>query len=79
MTPTPVLAGRYLLGEILGRGGMGTVYAALDQLLGRQVAVKVLEVAAADPAGTARFHREAQALAALEHPNVVTVHDFGTD
>ncbi|SDC15844.1 serine/threonine protein kinase [Geodermatophilus telluris] len=73
------LGGRYRLDSVLGRGGMGTVYAATDAVLGRRVAVKVLDLTVADTAGTARFRREAQTLAALEHPFVVSVFDFGVD
>jgi TonB family protein len=78
-----VLADRYLVEELIGRGGMGAVYQALDQRLGRPVAVKVIMVPGADAVTHARlrqrFLREAQLAAGLRHPNVVTVHDFGTD
>ncbi|MGY1728570.1 serine/threonine-protein kinase [Geodermatophilus sp. SYSU D01062] len=73
------LGGRYRLDGVLGRGGMGTVHAATDVALGRRVAVKVLDPAVADRAGTSRFRREARALAALEHPHVVSVFDVGVD
>lgn len=58
---------------------MGTVHRAHDELLGRDVAVKVLDVAPAPQSAVQRFRREAQFLAGLSHPNVVTVFDFGTD
>ena len=74
-----VLAGRYRLDRVLGRGGMGTVYAAHDEVLGRDVAVKVLDLTAADATSMARFTREARILASLQHPHIVAVHDFGTD
>jgi TonB family protein len=78
-----VLAGRYLVQDPVGRGGMGAVYRALDQRLGRAVALKVIMVPGADAAThdrlRQRFLREAQAAARLRHPHVVTVHDFGTD
>jgi TonB family protein len=78
-----VLADRYLVQDVIGRGGMGAVYRALDQRLGRPVALKVIMVPGADAATherlRQRFLREAQAAAGLRHPNVVTVHDFGTD
>src|SRR3954471_20731445 len=77
------LAGRYLIEAVIGRGGMGAVYRATDERLSRPVAVKVVGAVAADPAEhdrlRARFHREARAAAGLRHPNVVQVHDFGTD
>ena len=73
-----VLDGRFRLGEPLGSGGMGTVYRAVQTTIGREVAVKVLRKdIARDTVAVKRFHREAQAVSILKHPNVVTVHDFG--
>ena len=75
-----VLASRYALDGLLGRGGMADVYHGTDQVLGRQVAVKVLgRQFARDQSFVARFRREAQAAAALNHPNVVSVFDTGSD
>jgi len=63
----------------LGHGGMGRVFRARDERLGRPVAVKVLRPeSAANPDFRARFAREARTLARLEHPGIVAVHDFGT-
>lgn len=63
----------------LGAGGMGEVYRARDTRLGREVAVKVLpEPFANDPNRRARFEREAQVVAALSHPNLLALHDYGT-
>jgi hypothetical protein len=77
------LCGRYRIDAVIGRGGMGAVYRASDQRLGRAVAVKVIGIVAHDEDDHARlqgrFLREARAAAALHHPNVVSVHDFGTD
>jgi len=75
---TPDLSGtRYQLLERVARGGMGTVYAATDETLGRRVALKVLDVPAADGDFARRLNREARALARLEHPGIVPVHDVG--
>lgn len=64
--------------ELIGRGGMGAVYKARQKSLGRLVALKILPPRhAANPSFAERFSREAQALAELNHPNIVTVHDFG--
>jgi eukaryotic-like serine/threonine-protein kinase len=64
----------------IGAGGMGEVYRALDTRLEREVAVKVLpERLAEDPTALSRFEREAKALAALSHPNVLTILDFGRE
>ena len=64
--------------ELIGQGGMGCVFKARQPQLNRIVALKILpEALGRDPAFTARFTREAQALAALNHPNIVTIHDFG--
>ena len=73
-----VLAGRYEIGPVLGRGGMGEVRRAYDQRLSRYVAVKLFPLleSARD---RARFEAEARAAAAVTHPNVVAVHDVGTD
>jgi serine/threonine-protein kinase len=74
------LNNRYRLLELIGSGGMAVVYRGEDTLLQRQVAVKVLrEVFASDPAFLARFQREAQAAANLDHSNIVTVYDVGQD
>ncbi|MEV5763199.1 serine/threonine-protein kinase [Micromonospora sp. NPDC052213] len=70
-----LLAGRYRLGGRLGRGGMSEVYRAHDEVLERDVAVKVL--VAADPSARRRIQAEAKAAARLSHPNVTAVHDYG--
>ena len=75
-----VVAGRYVLGEELGRGGMGVVRRAHDQRLARDVAVKLLDRQSRErPEALARFEYEARAAAALVHPNVVRVYDYGED
>jgi serine/threonine protein kinase len=74
------LGGRYELGSVLGRGGMAEVYLAHDTRLGRTVAVKTLRVdLARDPTFQARFRREAQSAASLNHPAIVAVYDTGED
>jgi serine/threonine-protein kinase len=74
------LDGRYRLGAALGRGGMADVYDAVDERLGRSVAVKILRPAmAANPDVRRRFESEARAAARLSHPNVVAVFDTGED
>jgi hypothetical protein len=75
------VAKRYVLEEILGAGGMGTVWRAHDELLGREVAVKAVEISEALPREErervrARVLREARAAARLNHPGVVTIHDI---
>ncbi len=71
--------GPYEIVAPLGAGGMGEVYRAHDTRLGREVAVKVLpELFANDPNRLARFEREARAVAALSHPNILAIHDYGT-
>ena len=72
--------GRYALGEHLGSGGMASVWLATDTRLHRQVAVKLIaDVLADDERWLARFRREARAAAALSHPNIVPVFDFGVE
>ena len=74
------LEGRYRIVDRIARGGMSTVYAAVDERLDRYVAVKVMSAAlSADPAFTDRFSREARAAARLTHLNTVAVYDQGTD
>jgi tetratricopeptide (TPR) repeat protein len=80
-----LLGDRYRIEEVIGRGGMGAVYRAVDERLGRQVAVKVITVSGGSEADSrerlrARFQREARAAAGLpHHPNVVPVYDYGSD
>jgi tetratricopeptide (TPR) repeat protein/predicted Ser/Thr protein kinase len=69
--------GRYVVIGRLGAGGMGRVYGAYDTQLERRVAIKVLQPSARGTGGHARLLREAQAMARLAHPNVVTVYDVG--
>src|SRR5215510_7892235 len=69
--------GAYIVGPLLGAGGMGEVYRAQDTVLGREVALKVLpESFALDPDRLARFKREAQVLASLNHPNIGGIYGF---
>ena len=75
-----LLGGRYRLVDLLGEGGMATIYRAHDEQLGRDVAVKLLRPEyGRDRAFVDRFRQEAKAAASLNHPNVVNVFDFGTD
>jgi serine/threonine-protein kinase len=73
-----LIVGRYELEELVGEGGMSTVYRAYDTVLERRVAIKILhEHFSGDPEYVERFRREARAIARLAHPNVVTVIDRG--
>ncbi len=72
-----LVAGRYRLISPIGRGGMGEVWRATDEVLGRAVAVKLLLGDQADASSTARFRLEAQTAARLSHPHLVAVFDFG--
>src|SRR5580704_14458523 len=75
-----VRLGPYEVLSPLGAGGMGEVYRARDARLGRDVAIKILpERLAGDPKSLARFEREARAVAALSHPHILAIHDFGED
>lgn len=73
----PSAFGPYRVDSPLGRGGMGEVFRAFDTRLGRAVAVKVISGAGERATAVQRFLREARAASALNHPNIVTVHDFG--
>jgi serine/threonine-protein kinase len=72
--------GHYRIVEKIGAGGMGVVYRAHDERLDREVAIKVLpEEVAGDPDRLHRFEREAKAVAKLDHPNILAIHDFGIE
>jgi serine/threonine-protein kinase len=76
----PERIGRYRIIERIGRGAMGVVYRAQDQVMGREVALKVLMTDLEDdPDIRTRFHREAEAAARLSHPNIITIFDVGED
>ncbi|HEY7176799.1 MAG TPA: protein kinase [Micromonosporaceae bacterium] len=81
MSVGTLLGGRYELLASLGHGGFGTVWRAHDRILGRDVAVKLITFDSARPAVRTeiaeRFEREARAVAGLNHPNIVTAHDYG--
>jgi eukaryotic-like serine/threonine-protein kinase len=80
VTAQTLLGGRYLVESELGRGGMATVFKGTDTVLGRPVAVKVLSSQYSGDANfVMRFRREAQSAARLNHPNLVSVYDTGTD
>lgn len=81
MTDIPrVLGGRYEVGELIGRGGMAQVHLGYDTRLSRTVAIKILRTdLAQDPMFLARFRREAQSAAALNHPSIVSVYDTGEE
>ncbi len=80
LQPGRVLGGRYRLERVIARGGMGTVWAADDPLLARQIAVKTLDAAMGmDESIRARFRREAVTAAAVTHPNIVATYDTGED
>jgi len=80
IAPDTHLAGRYVLEDRIGAGGMATVWAARDEVLARRVAVKILrQDLSGDPTFLERFHREAVAAARLSHPNIVSVFDTGVD
>jgi serine/threonine-protein kinase len=75
-----LLGGRYLLGAMIGTGGMADVYIAKDQRLSREVAIKILRSdLAKDPAFVTRFRKEAKAAAGLNHPGIVAVYDSGEE
>ncbi len=76
----PLIGGRYEVGELLGRGGMAEVRKGNDQRLGRIVAIKRLRTdLASDSTFQARFRREAQSAASLNHPSIVSVYDTGEE
>ncbi len=75
-----MLGDRYEIGAVIGRGGMAEVHEGRDLRLGRRVAIKILRPdLAKDPSFQARFRREAQSAASLNHPNIVAVYDTGQD
>ena len=75
-----VRLGTYEIRTPIGAGGMGEVYRAYDAKLDRDVAIKILPPAlAGDPSALARFEREAKAVAALSHPHILAIHDFGRE
>ena len=72
-----IIDGRYALGNLLGGGGMAQVYLAHDEVLGRDVALKILREQYTDEEFVERFKREAKNAAALNHPNIVQIYDQG--
>ncbi|MGG5172447.1 Stk1 family PASTA domain-containing Ser/Thr kinase [Pseudarthrobacter sp. J1738] len=78
MSSQRVLSGRYEVGDLIGRGGMADVHRGVDTRLGRTVAIKLLRADfARDPQFLARFRREAQSVAALNHSSIVAIYDSG--
>ncbi len=78
--PEALLAGRYRLRDRVGGGGMGEVWRATDQVLGRTVAIKLMRAElVAEPGFADRFQAEARTLATIRHPGVVTIHDYHSD
>jgi serine/threonine-protein kinase len=80
MVASGVIHSRYRLVDHIGRGGVGLVWKGVDELLERDVAVKIVDLdSAADPAARARFERELRATARLAHPSIVTIFDGGIE
>ena len=78
--PVGQTLGHYRVAEKIGAGGMGVVYRAHDEQLERDVALKVLPAGMlVDKASRNRFRKEAVSLARLNHPNIATIHEFGTE
>ncbi len=75
----PARIGHYLVGRKLGQGGMGVVYAAVDERLERPVALKTMKPLASDESARKRFWREARAAASVNHPHVCQIHEIGED
>ena len=75
----PSRIGRYRIGRKLGEGGMGIVYAARDERLGRDIALKTMSSLARDDSARRRFWREARAAASVNHPNICQVYEIGED
>src|SRR5687768_14475737 len=71
--------GRYTVTGTLGEGGMGIVYAARDERLGRAVAIKMIKAASADAAARDRFDREARSVASINHPAICQLYEIGED
>ena len=79
VSSTPERIGHFLIRSKLGEGGMGVVYAAQDERLGRPAAIKVIRSEGADPAAPERFLRESRAAAAVNHPNICQLYEIGED
>jgi tRNA A-37 threonylcarbamoyl transferase component Bud32 len=78
LTPGTLIDGRFEIIDILGEGGMGTVYSAQHKVMGRKIALKVLKsTLVSQPETVARFRNEARVLSGLDHPNIITVHAVG--
>src|SRR6056297_2511808 len=76
--PGDLIGGRFRILEVLGTGGFGTVYKALQENIGRDVALKFLTPGVAkDPINVERFRREAFHVSQLRHPNTITLYDYG--
>ncbi len=78
-SPKILQNGRYAVVKKRGEGGKGIVYKARDTVLNRVVAIKMLKSAVVGEEACSRFMREAQAVAKLNHPNIVTIHDIGKE
>ncbi len=74
-----ILSGRYEIERIIAEGGMGVVYSAIQLQLDRRVAIKIFDKSEGDAGLDRRFMQEAATLAKLDHPNIVTIHDFGEE
>ena len=79
LTPGQRLADRFVIERPLGKGGMGEVFVAHDEVLGEDVALKTISASIVGEQAVARFHREAQAARRITHPNVIRIHDIGRD